>query len=157
MTYAYQINQSMICWQLVEYANIGRISCAMYCQDRWLFLSRYHVVATERCIRFLFIVYIVASCPFDDEPTLYAKRIVWLRIVTLILKSACGSSSTISTNGLRWKFLSQCLLLAFFKVRFSFWIRKPVLLASAIGDEVGPWIFQSRGTIWLLQNNGWIL
>ena len=25
MTYAYQINQSMICGQLVEYANIGRI------------------------------------------------------------------------------------------------------------------------------------
>ena len=92
MTYAYQINQSMICGQLVEYANFGRIWCAMYCQDRWLFLSRYCVVATERRVRFLHIVYIVASCPFDDAPTLYAKRIVWLRIVTLILKSARGSS-----------------------------------------------------------------
>ena len=54
-------------------------------------------------------------------------------------------------------FRHNVFYLPFLKVHSSFWIREPELLASAIGDEVGPWIFQSRGTIWLLQNNGWIL
>ena len=155
MTYAYQINQSMICGQLVEYANIGRIWCAIYCQDRWLFLSRYCVVAMERRVRFLFTlshhVLLMMRLPCTQNALFGSglSRSYWSLIAEVLkLSVLMVSVECFRHNVFYWPFL---------KGRSSFWIRKPELLASAIGDEVGPWIFQSRGTIWLLQNNGSIL